>query len=78
MANITLSVLVHPNSKRPRVERDLLGGLHVHVHEPPLEGKANRAVVLALAEYFKVKSHQVTLIRGERSKQKVFSIDVEK
>ncbi len=69
-----ISVVVHPNAKLPRIEKDLLQTLHVYVHEPPLEGKANRAVTEALAEYFHVKKYQVTLVRGEKSKIKVFEV----
>ncbi len=69
-----ITVFAHPNSKKPIVEKDLLGGLHVYVHEPPLEGKANKAVIEALAEYFRTSKSQVKLIRGEKSKQKVFEI----
>lgn len=50
-----IAVTVHPNSKKPRIEKPLLGQLHVYVTEPPLEGKANRAVLIALAKHFKVK-----------------------
>lgn len=71
-----LSVIAHPNAKNPRIETDLLGTLHVYVHAPPLEGKANRAVTEALAIHFKTKKGNVTLLRGEKSKQKVFEIDL--
>ena len=72
---MTISVIVHPNAKNQRIEKDLLGTLHVYVHEPPLEGKANNAVMLALAEYFHTKKRGVTLLHGSKSKQKVFEIE---
>ena len=40
-----LEIVVHPNSKNPRVEKDLTGMIHVYVKAPPLEGKANQAVI---------------------------------
>jgi uncharacterized protein (TIGR00251 family) len=69
-----VNIIAHPNAKKPRVEKDLLGTLHVYVSEPPLEGKANKAVVEALADHFKVKKNQVMLVSGEKSKNKVFEI----
>lgn len=68
------SIIAHPNAKRPRVEEDLTGMLHVYVSAPPLEGKANKAVIEALAEYFKVKKSAVTLLSGHKSKNKKFEI----
>lgn len=49
-----VQVIVHPNSKRERVEKNLLETLHIYVNQPPLEGKANKATISALANYFKV------------------------
>lgn len=69
-----VSIVAHPNSKRPKVEKDLLETLHVYVSQPPLEGKANRAVIEALSEYFKVKRNCVKLLSGEKSKIKLFEI----
>lgn len=69
-----ISIIAHPNTKRPRVEKDLLGTLHVYVSEPPLEGRANNAVANALAKYFGVKRSEVILISGEKSKNKLFEI----
>jgi uncharacterized protein YggU (UPF0235/DUF167 family) len=69
-----LFVIVHPNAKNERIEKDLLGELHVYVHEPPLEGKANGAVVDALAAYFATKKAKVLLLSGEKSKIKLFEI----
>lgn len=71
---IKVDVIAHPNSKRPRVEKDLLGEIHVYVSEPPLEGKANNAIANALAKYFEVKRSEVILVSGEKSKNKVFEI----
>lgn len=67
-------ILAHPNAKRPRIEKDLLGTLHVYVNAPPLEGKANREITEALANYFKVKKSKIDLISGQKSKNKLFEI----
>lgn len=69
-----VEVVVHPNSKRERMEKDLLGTLHIYVREPPLEGKANKATISALADYFKVSKSNIRLVSGAKLKHKVFSI----
>ncbi len=69
-----IAIIAHPNAKRPRIEEDLLGTLHVYVKAPPLEGKANRAIEGALADHFRVKRTQVNLISGAKSKNKLFEI----
>ena len=69
-----IAVIAHTNAKRPRIEKDLLGALHVYVNAPPQEGKANQAIEKALAEYFQVKKTQVNLISGAKSKNKLFEI----
>ncbi|OGK17960.1 hypothetical protein A3G67_04750 [Candidatus Roizmanbacteria bacterium RIFCSPLOWO2_12_FULL_40_12] len=69
-----ISAIVHPNSKRPRIEKDLLETLHIYVNQPPLEGKANSAVITALAKYFKIRHSAIRLISGAKSKNKLFEI----
>ena len=69
-----IAVIVHPNSKRQRIEKDLLDNLHVYVNQPPLEGKANKASTIALASYFKVNKSNVKLISGTKSKYKLFEV----
>jgi uncharacterized protein YggU (UPF0235/DUF167 family) len=69
-----ITAITHPNSKRPRVEEDLTGMLHIYVNAPPLEGRANIAAIEALADYYKVKKSAVTLISGHKSKNKRFDI----
>jgi uncharacterized protein (TIGR00251 family) len=61
-------------NKRPRVEQDLFGALHVFVREPPLEGRANQAVIKCLARHFKVAKSQVELVSGAKGKVKTFLI----
>ncbi len=63
-----INIIAHPNSKKPRIEKDLLGEVHVYVSEPPLEGKANNAIREALAKYFKVKSTSNTYFWGKIKK----------
>ncbi len=46
----------------------------VSVKEPAQQGRANIAIIKALAEHFKVSASQVHLISGRISKQKVFDI----
>ena len=69
-----LAVIVHPNSKHPRIEKDLLGMMHVYVASPPLEGKANKEAAESLAKNFEVSKSKVILLQGGKSKNKVFEI----
>ena len=67
-------IIVHPNNKNPRIEKDLTEMIHVYVAEPPLEGKANRAVIKALADYFKTKPNKVFIASGAKSKIKTIEV----
>lgn len=69
-----ISVVVHPNSKNPRIETDLTEMFHIYVKEPPLEGKANEAVREAVANHFKVKKNSVIILSGHKSKLKHIQI----
>lgn len=69
-----LSVIAHPNAKNPRIEKDLLGTLHVYVSQPPLDGKANDALIDALVEHFNLKRKNIFLLSGHKSKNKLFEI----
>jgi len=69
-----VSVIVHPNSKKSRIEKDLMEMLHVYVNAPPLEGKANKAVIDALADFFKIKKNGIILLNGAKSKNKIFEV----
>lgn len=46
----------------------------VSVKEAPIDGRANEAIIKALANYFDVSPSNITLITGQTSKQKVFMI----
>ncbi len=46
----------------------------VEVKEPPVEGRANKAVVEAVADYFALPKSTVTICSGQKGKKKVLEI----
>ena len=48
--------------------------LKVRLAAPPVEGRANEALVAWLAKEFSVPARQVRLVRGEKSREKVVEI----
>jgi hypothetical protein len=64
---------------QPRASRDAITGwrddvLAVRVTAPPVEGAANAALTRLLAEAFHVPRSAVTLLRGERGREKLVRI----
>jgi len=49
----------------------------VRVHEPPKEGKANRAVIKLLAQHFGISRSQIKILSGMRSKNKTIELITE-
>ena len=64
---------------QPRASKDAIAGLHgnalkISLTAPPVDGKANTHLLRFLARAFKVKPHQVALVRGESSRYKTVAI----
>lgn len=75
---LTLTVRVKPRARREGIEGVRAGVLQVALREPPLEGRANEALVRTLARVLGLRRGQVRLLRGERSREKtVLLCDVE-
>jgi uncharacterized protein (TIGR00251 family) len=68
-----IRVKVTPNSKVEEVSQEEDKFL-VRVKEPPKEGKANRAVIRLLANYFKVPQDSIRVVSGLGNKNKVIEI----
>ena len=72
---MTLSLHVQPGARRTEVCGLHGGALKLRLAAPPVEGKANDALRAFLAGAFGVPLRQVTLVRGETSRDKVVRID---
>ncbi|MFH1541991.1 MAG: DUF167 domain-containing protein [bacterium] len=67
------NIRVIPNAKQNRIVQET-DRLKVYLTAPAVDGKANKALIEFLAEYFKVKKRQVAIIRGEKSRDKTIEI----
>jgi len=68
-------VSVKLKTRQEKVEKLDETHYKVSVTEPPADGKANKAVLGALAEYFGVAKINITLVSGAGSREKVFDIE---
>jgi hypothetical protein len=73
---VTLAVRAQPGAKRTAITGVYGDGaaaqLKIAVHAPPLEGRANLALIAFLAESFSIPRSAVELTSGELSRSKVF------
>lgn len=71
-----ISVKVKANTSRERIEKADDTNFLVWIREKPVDGRANGAVIKALAEYFGIAKSSVILLKGKASKQKIFEIKI--
>lgn len=69
-----IRVKVFPESKREEIIKKAEDRFEVKVKEKAEMGMANRAVVAALAQYFKIPAAKIRLIKGARERSKIFEI----
>jgi uncharacterized protein len=75
---LKIQVKVKPRSKTEDVTREMDGSVYVvRVKEPPVEGKANKAVLRLLARHFEVSESRVRIVSGFSSKNKIVEVMVE-
>ena len=73
-----ISVRVKPNSKQELVEQISDVGFVVRVREKALEGRANAATVNLLSAHFNIARSSIHIIKGLKSRTKIFDISLTK
>ena len=71
---VVLSLYVQPKASSTRFSGRYDGALKVAVTAPPVEGKANKAVVAFLSSFFQIPKSRVKVIGGLQSRRKRFAI----
>ena len=69
-----IKIKVFPGSKKDEIVMRKDDEFEVRVKEKAEEGRANKAVIKALANYFKVDEPKIRLIKGFKERSKIFEI----
>lgn len=67
---IYLNVHAQPGARRPRLRGMHGDALKIAISEPPLDGKANEAIVRFVADGLGLKTGDVELVAGQASRRK--------
>jgi uncharacterized protein (TIGR00251 family) len=76
VGGVALSVRAQPGAKKTAIAgvygEGAAAQLKIAVHAPPIEGRANSALIAFLADRFGLAKNGVELVSGELSRSKVF------
>jgi uncharacterized protein len=72
---VILVLHVQPGAKRTEVAGRHGDALKIRLAAPPVDGKANAELLRFLSDAFDVPLRNVTLVRGESSRQKIVRIE---
>ena len=70
----TFQVKVHPRARKNAITGVVGEELKLAITAPPVEGRANEAVIAYLAEFLNVARSSVTIAAGESSRQKLIRV----
>ena len=74
MKDVILKIYLQPKSSKNEVTGPYRDGIKVKVTAPPMEGKANEALVRFLAKKFGISPSRIEIIKGLHSREKTLRI----
>ncbi len=74
MESILLKVYLQPKSSKNEVVGPYRDGIKVKVTAPPIEGKANDALIRFLAKELKISTSSIEILKGHHSREKTIKI----
>ena len=74
MAGDGVEIRLHPRGGRDQVMGERDGAVLIRISAPPVDGKANAALITFVAKTIGVPMGAVTIIRGETSRTKVIRV----
>ncbi len=70
-----LKIKLRPGAKDNKIKETLADGtLKINLTAPPIEGRANQALVEFLSQHFRAAKSKIKIIKGLRSKNKIIEI----
>jgi uncharacterized protein (TIGR00251 family) len=73
-SGVTFAVSVHPRARQNAITGIIGDALKLALTAPPVDGKANQAVVEFFADLFAIPRSSVTIASGETSRNKIVRI----
>jgi hypothetical protein len=73
--SIVLSCRVQPNSSREGIGEITNNALIIRLNSPAVEGKANDALIRFLSKRLGIAKSRISIIQGERNRNKLVSIE---
>jgi len=70
----TLSVRLHPGARKNGVGGVHAGAVKISLTSPPVDGRANEALIAFVAELLRVPRGRVNLVSGMTSRSKVLRV----
>ena len=74
MANITIKVYLQPKASRNEIAGTYRDGIKIRITAPPIEGKANEALLRFLATSLDLPPSQVEILKGHHSREKLLRL----
>ncbi|ABF43205.1 protein of unknown function DUF167 [Candidatus Koribacter versatilis Ellin345] len=74
-SGVSFAVRLQPKAKKTAIIGELNGALKLGVTDPPIDGRANEALIRFVAGLLKVTRSSVTIAAGESSRNKVIRIE---
>lgn len=71
---VTFAVRVHPRARKNAITGTVGDALKLALTAPPVEGKANQAVIEFFAELFAISRSSITIASGETSRNKIVRV----
>jgi uncharacterized protein (TIGR00251 family) len=73
-SGIRFKIKVHPRGKENAITGVFGDALKVSITAPPADGKANKAIIEFLADFFAIPRSSVTIASGESGRIKVIRV----
>lgn len=73
--NLLINCRIQPRASADSFAEILDDAIKIRITAPPVDGKANAHLIKFLASQFKVAKQQVSIIKGDTSRQKRVRID---
>lgn len=73
--SVILSIRVQPSSSREGIGEIRNNSLTIRLNAPPVEGKANEALIRFLSKRLDVSKSKVSIVQGEKGRNKIVAVE---